>query len=267
MTQPNYLKGVEVLYRSLRKSGSIRPLVVMVTKNIDEETRLQLKSFGCLVREVPDISPNPDLLHNYADVRYADVWSKLGVWNFTEFNRIVFLDADMLVIKNMDELFTMGLPDGWLAACHGCRCNPHNVASYPSTWCPGKCFYNWCEDDEMTANPPVSLDKYLNGGLLVLKPDKSVYQDMLTQLADITNLSDYFFAEQDFLNDFFRDRWIPLHYGYNALKTLMYQHPKMWNMEKVKNIHYIFEKPWARAPVPGDKWFELNRLWWEISET
>lgn len=258
--------GVKVLYRSLRKSGTTRPLVVMVTENIDVSIRDQLESLGCLIREVPNIGPNPGLQHSYARVHYADVWSKLGVWNLTEFSRLVFLDADMLVIENMDELFDVSLPVNGIAACYGCRCNFDKVASYPDNWCPQICFYTWCEDDKMTAHPPASLDNYLNAGLLVLIPDSNVYTDMLERLAAISDMSKYFFPEQDFLNEYYRDSWLPLHYGYNAMKALSYQHSNMWNMQRVKNVHYIGEKPWNTKLKPEDKYYELHNLWWKFNQ-
>ncbi|WP_368784585.1 glycosyltransferase [Arthrobacter sp. SX1312] len=61
---------------------------------------------------------------SYANSRFAEVWTKLAVWGLTEFERVVFLDADMLVTRNMDELFSLDLADGAIGTCHACRCNP-----------------------------------------------------------------------------------------------------------------------------------------------
>lgn len=265
LTQPTYVPGVETLWRSLQNSGSPWPLVVMVTPGIDLAVRESLTADGCVIREVPILGPDPSLAHRYANARFADVWSKLAVWTLTEYQRVVFLDADMLVIQNMDEVFTLPLKAGFIAACHACRCNPSHIASYPESWQPENCFYSWCEDMQMTAHPPATLDNYLNGGFLVLKPDQAIYDQMMAQLAALADISDYVFAEQDFLNAFFHERWVPLHYGYNALKTLELQHPRIWDMAHVKNIHYIINKPWEKYPAPGDKWYVLHRLWWEHS--
>lgn len=263
LTKPGYLPGVEALYHSLVRSGSAWPLEVMVTPDIDASVRARLQALGCGVREVPRIGPDPQLAHRYANARFADVWSKLAVWTLTEYARVAFLDADMLVIKNMDEVFELPLQEGFIAACHACRCNPNRIESYPASWQPENCYYSWCEDEEMTAHPPATVDNYFNAGFLVLAPDQALYNLMLTKIVAMADISTYVFAEQDFLNDVFQGRWLPLHYGYNALKTLELQHPRMWEMNRVKNIHYIIDKPWDKQPEPGDKWYQLHQLWWE----
>ncbi|MFG1172796.1 glycosyltransferase family 8 protein [Erwiniaceae bacterium CAU 1747] len=265
LTQPGYLPGVRVLARSLQVSGSRYPMVVMVTENIDASVRKTLEDDGCLVREVAPVSPNPTLENRYANARFAEVWTKLAAWTLTGFERLAFLDADMLVTQNMDEVFDLPLAPGTIAACHACRCNPDRIPSYPSDWTPENCFYSWCQGVEHVEQPD-KVDNYLNGGFLLLTPDRSVFDAMMTQLAALDDLSTFLFAEQDFLNQFYRDRWQPLPWIYNALKTLPHQHPDIWDEQKVKNIHFIIDKPWDKKPEPGDKYYDLNCKWWQIAE-
>ncbi|MBK0033288.1 glycosyltransferase family 8 protein [Erwinia sp. S43] len=265
LTQPGYLIGVRALAKSLQVSGSRYPLMVMVTGNIGAGVRATLEQDGCLVREVDPVSPDPTLENRYANARFAEVWTKLAAWTFTEFERLVFLDADMLVTQNMDEVFALPLSADHIAACHACRCNPNRIASYPSDWTPENCFYSWCKGEEHVEQPD-KVDNYLNGGFLLLTPDKAVFDAMMAQLAALDDLSTYLFAEQDFLNQFYRDRWQPLPWVYNALKTLPHQHPDIWNDRRVKNIHYIIDKPWEKTPKPGDRYYELNRKWWLIAD-
>jgi len=266
LTQPDYLIGVETLHKSLKKARSTYPLMVMVTENITAASRQALESAGCLLREVQPIHPDNQLQANYANARFSEVWTKLAIWGLSEFDRIVFLDADMLVLQNMDELFTLPLATGTIAACHACRCNPNKIASYPKSWTPENCFYSYSQGvDHMEHQDEV--DNYLNGGLLVLEPDAAVFEDMRHQLATLDGLSRYLFAEQDFLNDYFNQRWQPLPYIYNALKTLPFQHPAMWDMAEVKNIHYIIDKPWEKTLEPGCRYYPLNKLWWDIAHS
>ncbi|WP_158784388.1 glycosyltransferase family 8 protein [Pantoea sp. BAV 3049] len=266
LTQPGYLVGVKALHKSLKRANSAYPLIVMVTENIDAPSRQALESEGCLLREVQPISPDSRLQHNYANARFSEVWTKLAVWRLTEFERIVFLDADMLVTKNMDELFKLPLAEGQIAACHACRCNPNKIASYPKSWRPENCFYSYCQGVHHTEQLD-EVDNYLNGGFLVLKPDEAVFDDMLHQLAELNDLSRYLFAEQDFLNDYFHQHWQPLPYIYNALKTLPFQHAAMWDMAEVKNIHYIIDKPWEKKLDPDDRYYSLNKMWWDITSS
>lgn len=69
--------------------------------------------------------------------KYLDTWTKLIVFSLTEYERVVLLDSDMLVMKNMDELMDIPLnPDGnrVFAASHACVCNPFKQTHYPANW-------------------------------------------------------------------------------------------------------------------------------------
>ncbi len=264
LTQPGYLPGVRTLRASLEATGSPHPLVVMVTAGIDADSRRLLAADGCLLRDVQPLRPASDLEDNYANARFAEVWTKLEAWRLTEFERIVFLDADMLVTQNMDELFALELAAGTIAAAHACRCNPNRIASYPASWVPANCFYTHCRGIGHTSEP-MQVDDYLNGGFLVLVPDEAVFADLVARLAAVDDLSRYPFAEQDFLNEYYHQRWQPLPYIYNALKTLPFQHPGLWDIAEVKNIHYIIDKPWDTGLDPDDRYYPVNKLWWDVA--
>ena len=240
LTQPDYFIGVKALHRSLKRSETAWPLIVMVTDAIDIETREDLQALGCVIHPVEPLMPNAELEQHYASAQFGEVWSKLRAWELTGCERVVFLDADMLVLRNMDELFTLDLGDHALAACHACRCNPNKIASYPASWQPKNCHYTWQDRGE---SAPASLDRYLNGGFLVLEPDEEVFSWLQQKVAAITDLRRYPFSEQDLLNEVFENRWLPLPYIYNALKTLPFQHSAMWREEDVKNLHFILAKP------------------------
>ncbi|WP_375486868.1 glycosyltransferase family 8 protein [uncultured Jatrophihabitans sp.] len=262
LTQPDYLPGVRTLRASLTRVGTRYPLLVMVTAAIDGPARQVLEDDGCLVREVEPLRPVSDDGKGYANARFAEVWTKLRAWDLTDLERVVVLDADMLVVAPMDELFDLDLGPGAIAACHACRCNPNRIASYPADWTPESCAYTYLAAG---AGLPQSMSAYLNGGLLVLRPDHEVFEDMVARLSGLDDLSGHPFAEQDFLNDYYRGRWVPLSYGYNALKTLPFQHPALWDPTAVKNIHYIIDKPWQGGLAPTDRYQPLHALWWDVA--
>jgi alpha-N-acetylglucosamine transferase len=264
LTQPSYLVGVRALRASLERVGSRYPFVVAVTDGIGAEDRAVLEADGCLVREVEPIRPPSGLRDSYANARFAEVWTKLAVWRLTEFERLVVLDADMLVTQNMDELFTVALGDGQIAACHACRCNPNKIPSYPASWTPEGCHYTHLTRAGAGTRSREP-DAYFNGGTLVLRPDEAVFGDLLAELAGVEDLTRYPFAEQDFLNERFRGRWRALPYVYNALKTLPSQHPALWDRAAVKNLHFIIDKPWESGLDPRSRYHDLERIWWDVA--
>ena len=264
LTQPSYVVGVRALRASLERTGSAYPLVVVVTDGIGPDDRAVLEADGCLLREVEPIRPPSGLKDSYANARFAEVWTKLAVWALTEFERLVVLDADMLVTQNMDELFDVPLADDEIAACHACRCNPNRIASYPASWTPAGCAYTY--QSRTGATLPARLpEPYFNGGTLVLRPDQRVFDALVSELAGVEDLSRYVFAEQDFLNEHFRGRWHPLPYVYNALKTLPFQHPSLWDTTAVKNIHFIIDKPWEAELDPRSRYHALEQVWWDVA--
>ena len=76
------------------------------------------------------------------DPRFYDCWSKLTPFSLEEYDRVVQLDSDMLVLKNMDELMDLeldapsmgGKGDRVFAASHACVCNPLKKPHYPKDW-------------------------------------------------------------------------------------------------------------------------------------
>jgi alpha-N-acetylglucosamine transferase len=130
---------------------------------------------------------------------------------------------------------------------------------------PANCAFTGCDRTAGTINPPsITKRDYFNSGLVVLIPNQDIFQQMIDRLFGAADLSIYPFPDQDFLNEIFKNRWKPLPYSYNALKTLPSAHSPMWNLHDVKNIHYILSKPWDTDPNhEPDVYYPLYQLWWE----
>ena len=71
------------------------------------------------------------------------------------------------------------------------------------------------------------------------------------------------FPDQDFLAHFFKDRWMPLGWQYNAIKTARYWHPNLWRDEEVRNLHYIVDKPWNTGRKVGTDDEVTHGWWWD----
>ena len=96
LATPDYDWGTRVLLRSLRRHSSI-PILVMTP------SRWALQS------DVPDVFcievPTLYRRANTARCEFAQTFTKLWIFSLLSFRRIVFLDSDTLVLRNLDELF------------------------------------------------------------------------------------------------------------------------------------------------------------------
>lgn len=195
---------------------------------------------------------------------------KLQPFSLIEYERVVQLDADMVVLKNMDELMDIPLDakeNRIFASSHACVCNPMNLPHYPKDWIPSNCAFTRQHSDPEAAQlegaPSNSGAGVCNGGLQVVKPSMETYKQITTALLDPTKTGAYDFSDQSLISDIFFGKWAPLPYTYNALKTLRWCHKEIWRDDEVKNVHYILSpKPWEDRSIddPTHKW------WWDLND-
>uniref|UniRef100_A0A7N2KQW3 Hexosyltransferase n=1 Tax=Quercus lobata TaxID=97700 RepID=A0A7N2KQW3_QUELO len=92
--------------------------------------------------------------------------------------------------------------------------------------------------------PPLSKPPlYFNAGFFVYEPNLSTYHDLLETL-QVTSPTT--FAEQDFLNMFFKDIYKSIFLVYNLVLVMLWHHPKNIEFDRIKIVHYYTagSKPW-----------------------
>lgn len=142
ITNTAYLTGLLTLDYSLKKHGTKYPLIALYTDTFPPEGHKALEARDIPKRRVKYLLPSVSKDFSN-DPRFYDCWSKLTPFSLTEYDRVVQLDSDMVVLQNMDELMDLELdPPGVagkgsrvFAACHACVCNPKKKAHYPKDWC------------------------------------------------------------------------------------------------------------------------------------
>ncbi|XP_059410197.1 glycogenin-2 isoform X1 [Carassius carassius] len=105
-TTDAYSMGCLVVGKSLRRHGTSRKLVAMVSPNVSRASRLALEDvFDEVV--VVDVLDSRDETHLTWLQRpeLGVTFTKLHCWTLTQYRKCVFLDADTLVLCNVDELF------------------------------------------------------------------------------------------------------------------------------------------------------------------
>ena len=241
VTNADYALGALALARSLKAVASRWPLVVLATEGVPRLD--ELEGEGCRIEPVlqPPLSEAFRARHGRHELHARDPYTKgekppfhdpldnfckLALWKLTQYRRVVFLDADTLVVKNIDNLF-----------------------GYPE-FCAAPNLYHSLADMHR-----------LNSGVFVAEPNASTYTDMLARL----DLPDVFWrrTDQTFLESYFPD-WHGLPYTYNALQYLYFRLPELWKWSSIKVVHYQFEKPWQPDHGKAHLLKPLIELWVDV---
>lgn len=105
-TNDIYCQGALVLGQSLRNQRATRKLVVLITPQVSSLLRVILSKVFDEVIEV-NLIDSADYIH-LAFLKRPELGvtlTKLHCWTLTHYSKCVFLDADTLVLANIDELF------------------------------------------------------------------------------------------------------------------------------------------------------------------
>ncbi|KAL5202482.1 hypothetical protein ABZP36_013434 [Zizania latifolia] len=98
-----YVCGAIAAAQSIRQAGSSRDLVILVDDTITDHHRRGLEAAGWKVRIIQRIR-NPKAERDaYNEWNY----SKFRLWQLTDYDKIIFIDADLLILRNVDFLFAM----------------------------------------------------------------------------------------------------------------------------------------------------------------
>ncbi|KAH7676359.1 Inositol 3-alpha-galactosyltransferase protein [Dioscorea alata] len=257
----DYVKGVVGLVKGLRKVRSAYPLVVAVLPDVPEAHRKLLEKQGCIVREIQPVYP-PENQTQFAMAYYVINYSKLRIWEFVEYSKMIYLDADIQVYENIDHLFD--LPDGHFYAVMDCFCE--------KTWSHTKQYQiGYCQQCPNKVEWPESMGPrpalYFNAGMFVSEPSLTTCEKLLSTVRITTPTP---FAEQDFLNMFFKDIYKPIPLIYNLVLAMLWRHPENVELHKVKVVHYCAagSKPWRytgkEANMDREDIKMLVKKWWDV---
>lgn len=240
VTNADYAMGATALARSIGLSGSTADIVVLHTGAVGDAELAPLKNLGCRLIEVEHL-PLSDAFNQrhargnlHAAAPFAkgrkpafhsplDNFCKLRLWQLTEYQTCVFIDADALVLRNIDKLF-----------------------AYP----------------EFSAAPNVyeSLKDFhrLNSGVFVAQPSEATFTAMLEKL----DQPDTFWrrTDQTFLETFFPD-WQGLPVFMNMLQYVWFNLPELWDWKQIGVLHYQYEKPWEAGHPRSAELKPLIDLW------
>ncbi|KAG6674688.1 hypothetical protein I3842_15G056000 [Carya illinoinensis] len=97
----SYVCGAITLAQSLIRTGTKRDLILLIDSSISTHKRDALAAAGWKIRTIERIR-NPRAEKNtYNEYNY----SKFRLWQLTDYDKLIFIDSDVLVLRNLDILF------------------------------------------------------------------------------------------------------------------------------------------------------------------
>jgi alpha-N-acetylglucosamine transferase len=239
VTNADYVPGAVALVRSLALTGTTADIVVLHTEAVDSAAFAPLVALGARLAAC-DLLPTSDAF-NAAHSRASqharapftkgekpafhsplDNFVKLRLWQLP-YERVVFLDADTLALRNVDRLF-----------------------DYP----------------EFSAAPNVYESvadfRRLNSGVFTARPSEATFAAMLARLD--TPGAFWKRTDQTFLQAFFPD-WHGLPVYDNLLQYVWFNLPDLWDWSLIRVLHFQYEKPWDPANPRADLLRPLIDLW------
>ncbi len=248
-----YLPGCLVVGAALRwhvRTGAT--LVCIVDDSVPQAARDMLARVYDRVPVVPrlrahDSSYPSELLSD----AYRDVFTKLHIFDAALFpyERVCFIDADLLPIRCFDHLFTLPAPAAVIESVdptsqyayvhhmHGVR---HGEPVPPAIL-------------EVTSDADITGG--INGGLLVVRPDRSSFEDMVARIRRpmpewgprhrqlYERGIRYGFPEQHFLQVEFQNAWTAIDPRFNSMRT---------DVPHSFGVHWtIGRKPWQNLGNPA----------------
>uniref|UniRef100_A0A803K685 glycogenin glucosyltransferase n=2 Tax=Xenopus tropicalis TaxID=8364 RepID=A0A803K685_XENTR len=245
-TNDTYVKGALVLGSSLRQHNTTNKLVVLITPQVSDAMRKVLDKVYDDVRVV-DVLDSGDSAHLALMKRpeLGVTLTKIHCWTLTEYSKCVFMDADTMVLCNIDELF---------------------------------------EREELSAAPDPGWPDCFNSGVFVFTPSFETYNDLL-QLAtqkgsfdggDQGLLNTFFdtWATKDI------NKHLPFVYNLSSVSLYSYLPAFKAFGANAKVVHFLGKvKPWnytydsktksVRSDVHDPSLIhpEFLNLWWDIYST
>ena len=163
--------------------------------------------------------------HSRLGARWRDTFSKFALFSFSQFDRLLFLDADTLVLKPLEALIGLPMPSSvTIAACRDVE-RPHGPHG-PTYWGSG-----------------------FNSGVMLIRPSVAFATQMIADMrADKVDYLRTFSGrgtDQEFLNAYVRSNWaeLPIRFGANLI--FLSTNRSVWDEAKPLHVvHFTMQKPW-----------------------
>lgn len=220
LTTEPYLIGILGVAECLKRVNSKFPFYVVITDNISSEIEdlLNNRHINTIRKKSIEI---PEIIKQKNDKGVFSHWTytfdKLSIFELTQFDKIVYLDSDIYIRKNIDLLF-----------------EKNHMSTTPNR----------------KFGPNITLPPELISGLLVIEPQKGILNSFLEILSTIANKRESV-GDQDILQEYYTD-WknqteLHLDLKYNTFFTYLdyYITHCDYKLDDIFVFHFLLaKKPW-----------------------
>ena len=105
LSTDSYYDGVVALSRSLQMVSSRYPLYVAISRDVSDTVCDKLISQDVNIIKLGNSVNIPEGSSQTIMPHWSYTFDKLQIWGLTQFEKLVFLDSDMMVVRNIDHLF------------------------------------------------------------------------------------------------------------------------------------------------------------------
>ena len=230
LSTANYLPGVLALNESLRRTGTRYPLLVVLSCDTPQNVETTLVSRNIKVFRLKGSLKIPDI-HRTSNGHWGNTFDKIQLFGLTDYEKLVYVDSDMMVLQNIDELFE----------------KPHMSAV-----AAGRMLY------------PTSVR--LNSGLMVIEPadhiPELIAEKLDAAMHQVAQLGVSAVGDQDLINAYYSDWTATTHLHLPDSYNVFQFHIDQYIREKdfslgvfgakgdkvIKIVHFIGAlKPWMKG--------------------
>lgn len=259
-----YLPGVKALSASLKATGTVYDLVLMVTDDVDVT---QVAPYVDYVVSVPYLTYETLPMKTAKQRAMYDKWMDAGYtkWNalsLTQYSKVILLDLDIIVLENLDHLFELQAPAATFS----------NAWATPYAKGKGGLYNPYTQVPHGGVVPPKELREGLSrsfvliGTTVLLEPSQEVYEEFkqfMTKSQPYGHKGSYSAMDEQSLTEFYLTRgtsWRHIGQKYNMIPW----HIKSWlpKGQTPAVYHFFGDKPWN---TEREAWVDLA-IWWRYHD-
>jgi lipopolysaccharide biosynthesis glycosyltransferase len=244
---PNYVYDIVILQDGM--TSRTKRLLEQLSKGLDN-CSIRFVSVSRLVGKYNAIQWKVPHFLSFAS--YYRLFIPLIASNY---QKVVYLDCDVLLQSDIATLFTVEMGDNSLAGVIDPNCDLREDEELKSHLCGDFGFKD--------------MNRYINTGVLLFNIEMMREKDMVHQCFSVASRNKGFYGDQDVLNVVCDDSVLHLDPRWNVFWGLTFERHKMrdysdekikWLLEEPFIVHYAGEKPSDRPNAPwGAEWWALAR--------